>query len=256
MAGRFLGLSLALLALALPAGATGSVLYVGDSLGVGTAPYLRDQLGGTELQLDAEVGRPSSVGVDVLASLIAPEDDVVIFDLGTNDDPAAPATLASDLGEASKLAGDRCLVIATLNRPPLNGVSVDGLNRAVTSFAARDPNVALVDWHAAVARDPGMLIDGVHADASGYTLRAQLFADAISGCSSVGLGSGASGSSSAPSGPLEHESGDLPPPASLGSNRAQGASPQPQPQRSGGDAEIKRLATEVARAVATGTDFG
>ena len=255
MVGRPLRLSLALLAaaVALPATAGASVLYVGDSLGVGTAPYLRPLLGGVGLDVDAEIGRPSSAGPDILASLIAPSDDVVVFDLGTNDDPAAPSTLASDLAQAREIAGDRCLVVATLNRPPLNGVSVDGLNRVVTSFAARDPNVSLVDWHGAVAADPGMLIDGVHPDAQGYALRAQLFARAISSCTAFGGGSHVK-----PSDDLEHETGDLPPAASAGRNSGSGTQPPPSPQPRGHetDPEVLVVATEVARAIATGADFG
>ncbi|MDX6581928.1 MAG: hypothetical protein QOI10_1112 [Solirubrobacterales bacterium] len=253
MVGRLLRLSLALVACLVPASAGASVLYVGDSLGVGTAPYLRQQLGGVGLDVDAKIGRPSSVGVDVLGALIAPSYDVVVFDLGTNDDPAAPAALAADLARAREIAGDRCLVVATLNRPPLNGVAVDDLNRAVTSFAARDPNVSLVDWHAAAAADPGMLIDGIHTDAQGYALRAQLFADAISSCTTFG---GASGTS--PSGDLEHESGDLPPAASAGRNSGPGAEPQPpaEPRVPETDPDVLVVATEVARAIATGADFG
>ena len=127
------------------------MLYVGDSLGVGTTPYLRQQLDGVAISVDVETGRPSSTGVEILSSEIAPEHEAVVFDLGTNDDPAAPAALAADLAAAREIAGDRCIVVATLNRPPLNGVDVDGLNRAVTSFASRDPNVQLVDWRGAVA---------------------------------------------------------------------------------------------------------
>jgi hypothetical protein len=254
MSCRSLRIWLALLAsLVAPASASGSVLYVGDSLGVGTAPYLRSQLGGTGLEVDAEIGRPSGPGVDVLASLIGPEHDVVVFDLGTNDDPAAPDALASDLAAARDIAGDRCLVIATLNRPPLNGVPVDGLNRAVTSFAARDPNVSLVDWQAAVAGRPGMLVDGVHADADGYALRAGLFADAISSCAAFGGGSG-----SPPPPELEHESGELPPAASAGRNTGPGTDRARPARRRRGEreAEVLVVATEVARAVATGADFG
>ncbi len=245
-------LALALVAsVALPAAAGASVLYVGDSLGVGTAPYLRSQLGGAGLEADAEIGRPSGVGVDVLGSLIAAEHDVVVFDLGTNDDPAAPDQLASDLAAAREIAGDRCLVVATLNRPPLNGVSVDGLNRAVTSFAARDPNVSVVDWHAAAAADPELLIDGIHTDAEGYALRAGLFADAISSCGSFG---GASGS---PPPELESESGGLPPAASAGRNTGPGAQrPDGAPRRPNAETEVLVVATEVARAIATGADFG
>jgi hypothetical protein len=228
------------------------VLYVGDSLGVGTAPYLRSQLGGTGLEVDAEIGRPSGVGVDVLGSLIASEHDVVVFDLGTNDDPAAPQALSSDLAAARQIAGDRCLVIATLNRPPLNGVPVDGLNRAVSSFAARDANVSLVDWHGAAEGDPDLLIDGVHTDAEGYALRAGLFADAISSCGSFG------GGGTTPSGDLEHEGGELPPPASAGRNTGPGAGAD-KPARTRADehdADVLVVATEVARAIATGSDFG
>ena len=108
-------------------------------------------------------------------------------------------------------------MVATLNRPPLNGVPVDGLNRAVTSFAGRDPNVSLVDWQAAAAADPDLLIDGIHTDAEGYAMRAGLFADAIASCSEFGGGSG-----STPPAELEHESGELPPPASAGRNTGQG----------------------------------
>ena len=163
----------------------------------------------------------------MLGSLIAPEHDVVVFDLGTNDDPAAPEALAADLAAAREIAGDRCLVVATLNRPPLNGVPVDGLNRAVTSFAARTPNVSLVDWHAAAAADPGLLIDGVHSDADGYALRAGLFADAIASCSSFG---GALGTRLRPR--SSPSPATLPPAASAGRNdRQRAAAPDAGPRR-------------------------
>ena len=255
MAGRILGIALAA-CLALPVGAAASVLYVGDSLGVGTSPYLRQQLDGTALSVDSEIGRPSGVGVDVLRSEIAPEHDAVIFDLGTNDDPANPDALAADLAAARGIAGDRCLVVATLNRPPLNGVPVDALNRAVTSFASRAPNVAMVDWHAAAADDPGMLIDGVHADADGYALRARLFADALGSCSSVGGFGSESAASSAPtpSGSLEHETGDLPPAASAGRQRSGSDDVSQRPTRR--ERRVHGLAQAVGRAVGTGSEFG
>jgi hypothetical protein len=206
------------------------------------------------VEADVETGRPSSVGVAVLGSLIADDHDVVVLDLGTNDDPGAPDALAANLASAAELTGDRCLVVATLNRPPLNGVSVDGLNRAVTSFAARNPNVALVDWHAAAAADPGLLTDGVHTDAAGYATRAGLFADAISSCSGFG-GSDGSGSTAGASPDLD----DLPPAASAGSNE-DGDGRNPPRDRGGADEgpdpQLEALATELARAIATGADFG
>lgn len=229
------------------------MLYVGDSLGVGTSPYLRERLGSTGLEVDAEIGRPSSVGVEVLAAKIAPGYDAVVFDLGTNDDPAAPGALAADLAQARRLAGDRCLVVATLNRPPLNGVSVDGLNRAVEAFAASAPNVSLVDWHAAAQADPGLLTDGVHTDGAGYAARAKLFAQALGSC---GQTFGASAADAA-GGSLEHEDGPLPPPASAGRQRGGDADHgESRPHRRRTPPGLAPLADSVGRAIGTGAEFG
>jgi hypothetical protein len=167
------------------AAAPQQVLYVGDSLGVGTTPLLARELGSSvNVHGDSRIGRPSPEGLRVLQSSIGGADDIVIFDLGTNDDPARPATLASDLAGARRASGDRCLIVATLNRPPLNGVSVDGLNQTVLAFASASPNVQLVDWNAIAQSEPSMLgPDHVHPTPQGYALRAQLFAQAVAACS-------------------------------------------------------------------------
>ena len=172
-------------ALALPqaAIAADAVLVVGDSLEVGTGPYLRQELAGTPVTVDARIGRPSGEGLRVLGSRLRPEHRVVVFDLGVNDNPAQPAVLTSDLAAARRLAGDRCMVVATLQRPPLNGVSVDGLNRAVETFAARTPGVQLVDWQSAVKSDPGLLNpDHLHPKPDGYALRGRLVAEGVQAC--------------------------------------------------------------------------
>lgn len=165
-----------------------SVLDVGDSLVVGTAPPLRRELSGASLQSDGRIGRPSSEAVGVLRSLYSGQ-RVVVFDAGTNDDPAQPGRLASNLAAARRLTGSRCLVVATLNRPPYRGVPIDGLNRAVRSFAASNANVQLVDWHAAAEANRGLIgSDGVHPTPAGYAYRAKLFAGAIGACGSSGGG--------------------------------------------------------------------
>jgi hypothetical protein len=166
-----------LVALAFPAGASAKgVLVVGDSLEVGTGPYLQRALG--SVTVDARQSRPSGVGVDVLRSRLRPTHSVVVFDLGTNDDPSAPERLSADLQSARAIAGDRCMVVATLNRP-----SVEGLNRAITAFANSTANVEVVDWHAAAQDDPGLLgPDHIHATPAGYAERARLVASAIETC--------------------------------------------------------------------------
>ena len=99
-------------------------------------PALARELGGSaNVHGDSRIGRPSPEGLRVLRQTVSPSDEIVVFDLGTNDDPAQPGRLAADLAAARRATGDRCLVVATLNRPPLNGVPVDGLNSAVLAFA-------------------------------------------------------------------------------------------------------------------------
>lgn len=169
--------------------ASAAVLVVGDSLGVGTDGPLRAALPEAEIQSDNEIGRPSVAGVSVLSGLLGPEHDTVVFDLGTNDGNAAVAVTAGSLTAARELTGDRCLVVATLNRPPLAGIPIDGQNAMIRQFAASAPNVVLVEWNDAAAGAPGVLRpDGVHATSAGYAYRGALFADAIRACASGGGG--------------------------------------------------------------------
>jgi lysophospholipase L1-like esterase len=204
------GAAALILALLVPAAqAAGGVLVVGDSLEVGTSPYLRGLLQGVRLTVDAQTSRPSSTGVEILRSKLQSSDSVVVFDLGTNDDPAQPQALASDLASVRAIAGGRCVVVATLNRPPYNGVSIDGLNQAVRNFAAGSAPAQLVDWHAAALANPGLLgSDGVHATSSGYATRAQLIAQGIQRCLSGG-GAGTAGGGGA----AQDTGGGVQPPA-------------------------------------------
>jgi lysophospholipase L1-like esterase len=176
------------IATATASSASAAVLVVGDSLGVGTKGALRSALPDVAIDTDNRGGRPSAEGVAVLRDRLGPEHEVVVFDLGTNDGPSAVAATAASLAAARQLTGHRCLVVATLNHPPVGGVRVDGQNAMIRRFALDTPTAALVDWHDAAASTPGSLrSDGVHATASGYALRGLLFADAITSCLAGGL---------------------------------------------------------------------
>jgi dienelactone hydrolase len=215
-----LALACVLALLLLASDASASVLVVGDSLVVGTAPYLKRQLS-ESVTYDGRVGRPSPEAVSVLRSSFSGQ-RVVVFDAGVNDDPGQPSTLSRDLASVRRLVGTRCLVVATMSRPPYNGVTVDGLNRAVRSFASSSSNVQLVDWRAAALAHPRLInSDGVHPTPAGYQLRAGLFAQAISACGSSGGGGGGG----APSGGLPAPG--TPPPANA--LRPGGAKPPPRP---------------------------
>ena len=173
----------------------GGVLVIGDSLEVGTGPYLRQELRGVApLTVDARNGRPSPEGVEVLRSRLAPGHSVIVFDLGVNNDPALPQILASDLQTVRELAGDRCLVVASFVRPPIGGRTIEATNQVVRGFAAHTPGAQLVDWQGAAKADPGLLSpDGVHAFGSGYAVRAKLVAQAVRACLAGGSGTAPSG---------------------------------------------------------------
>jgi hypothetical protein len=144
-------------------------LVIGDSLEVGSGPYLRGALPG--VRVDAEKGRTSSQGVRVLASRLSPSDQVIVFPLGTNDSLSNPGALAADLAAVRQLAGDRCIVVATIARPPVGRVSVAGLNRVVEQFAAQT-GAQVADWQTVVRSIPSLLgRDRVHATGEGYSLR-------------------------------------------------------------------------------------
>jgi lysophospholipase L1-like esterase len=176
----------ALVAPAARAASPSRVLVVGDSLEVGTGPYLRVALAPAAVAVDARQSRPSPDGLRALRTRLTPADQAVVFDLGVNDDPGQPARLAADLAAARALAGDRCLVVATLARPPVGGRTIAAMNRVVEAFVAATPRARLADWHALAARAPGILApDGVHATPAGYAARARLVARAVRACGSA-----------------------------------------------------------------------
>ena len=193
----FLVASAAVLAGAAGAGAqsSGEVLVIGDSLEVGTGPYLRQELRGVApLTVDARRGRPSPEGVEVLRSRLLPGHSVVVFDLGVNNNLSLPQILEADLQTVRELVGDRCLVVASLARPPINGATIEAASGVVRRFAAETPGVELVDWQAATQADPGLLSpDGIHAFGNGYAVRAELVAQAVRGCLGGGSGSAPTG---------------------------------------------------------------
>jgi lysophospholipase L1-like esterase len=199
----------------------GGVLVVGDSLEVGTEPHLRRELPGVDIAFDHRNGRPSGEGVGVLRARLRSSHRVVVFDLGTNDLPSQPQALGASLKAARELAGDRCIVVATINRPPLGGVDVSGLNRVVRRFASETPSAEVVDWRAAAMRSASLLApDGIHANPQGYAARGRLVADAVKACLESG---GASADLPSPD--------DAPaPPRGAPKGRARARRPPPTPE--------------------------
>ena len=144
-----------------------AVLYVGDSLGVGTVRQLRSSTAPGALDFDTRVGRGSTEGLAVLDSKLRRRHKIVVFDLGTND--ASAQLLEQNLRRARTLSGECLLIVFTLNKP-----GAGPFNTVIRAFARSADNVLLVDWHSTAARGHLLARDGIHASPSGYRRRAAL----------------------------------------------------------------------------------
>jgi len=179
------------LAAAGPAVAAPSLLHVGDSLAVGSDPPLRQLLPGWAITTDALKNRPTATGVAIIDRRPSLPDSLVV-ELGTNDSPDQSARFAGYVRHVLQVAGpDRCVVWVNIHRPPYNGISYAGFNRALDQIAATSSNLAVVDWNGMVNSGQAQVAsDGVHSTPAGYEARAQAIAQALQGCSPAQPSSG------------------------------------------------------------------
>jgi hypothetical protein len=162
---------------------SGGVLVVGDSLEVGTSPYLKQYLPGIPLTVNAEVGYSSNQIFDLFQTSYDSGQSVIVFDAGTNDDPSQPEILAGNLDTVASTIGNRCLVIPTIHAPPVNGVDTTGKNRVIRSFAANHPTTQVPDWARAVELHPELMqSDDLHPIPEGADLRARMIARGVKAC--------------------------------------------------------------------------
>ncbi|HET6830214.1 MAG TPA: hypothetical protein VFH44_02580 [Solirubrobacterales bacterium] len=162
---------------------SGEVLVVGDSLEVLTSPYLKQYLPGVPLTINAEGGYNSIQIFDLFQESYDPAQSVIVFDAGTNDNPAYPEILASNLEKVSEVVGNRCLVVPTIHGFTVDGVDNTGKNRVVRSFAAGHPKTEVPDWAQAVASHPELMqADDLHPIAAGADYRARLIARGVRAC--------------------------------------------------------------------------
>jgi len=179
---------LALGLLAGPASASGGgVLVVGDSLEVLTSPYLQRHLPGVRLTVNAEGGYNSNQIRELFEESYDPSQSVVVFDAGTNDNPAYPQILAENLRKVTGVIGDRCMVVPTIHGVTVEGVDSTGKNEVVHAFAASRPGTQTPDWAGAIAAHPQLLgPDGLHPTPEGADFRAGLIARGVEACLAYG----------------------------------------------------------------------
>ena len=157
------------------------VFDLGDSLSLGTSPYLKRRLPGYGFVRYEDVGLHAYDAAALVAARRSSLPSILVISAGTNDDPRIVSTFRRSVTRVLASAGPgRCVVWPTIVRPPANGASYDGLNRSLARLAAGHPNLVLVDWVGMVRRHPRWLTsDGVHPGVVGYRARAAAIATAV-----------------------------------------------------------------------------
>jgi len=164
------------------AAGNGGVLVVGDSLEELTSPYLQRYLPSVPLTVNAVGGSNSYQIYELFEESYDPSQSVIVFDAGTNDNPAYPQILAENLQKVTEVIGDRCMVVPTIHGYTVNGVDNTGKNRVVREFAASRPGTQTPDWAGAVGAHPEMMVEDIHPGPEGADLRARLIAQGVLGC--------------------------------------------------------------------------
>ena len=145
------------------------VTAIGDSVMLAAASDLPLAISGIEV--DAEVGRPVSVAIDILRARRSAGQlgDIVVVHIGNN----SPFS-RSQFDEMMELLADVSRVVFVNLKVPRHW---EGPNNAVLAEGVtRYPNAALVDWYAASVDHPQFFQDGVHLRPEGAQAYVQLMA--------------------------------------------------------------------------------
>src|SRR4051812_5437347 len=162
----------------------GHVLVVGDSLEVLTSPYLQRYLPSVKVTINAVGGYSSPLIYKLFEESYSPDQSVIVFDAGTNDNPNYPQILQGRLAAVAQRVGQRrCLVVPSIHGLPVDGVTNAAKNRVVAQFAASRPGTQVPDWRRLATTHPEILQpDHLHPDAQGADARARLIAEGVKAC--------------------------------------------------------------------------
>jgi hypothetical protein len=160
------------------------LLVNGDSLAVGTRPYLPHELRGWRVVQSVAVSRHAPQGAAVMRAYGRSLARVIHVSLGTNDDPRAVSSFRASIRAVMEVAGPgRCVVWTNIVRPAVAGASYTGYNRALARESRARANLIMVNWARMVRRNPQWVgEDGVHVSAVGYQARAHAVARSVRRC--------------------------------------------------------------------------
>ena len=163
---------------------TRNLLVNGDSLAVGTAPYIPRALRRWRVTQSTAISRHAFEGASVMRAYGRRLPRVIHVSLGTNDDPRNVSGFRAAIRAVMAVAGPRrCVVWANIVRPPVAGASYAGYNRVLAQESKPRKNLRVVDWARMVRENPHWLAgDGVHVTASGYQYRARRVARSVRRC--------------------------------------------------------------------------
>jgi lysophospholipase L1-like esterase len=161
-----------------------TLLVVGDSLTVGTRPYLHHWLGRWHIHTIVSISKQVTEGPPTLRAFGSRLPRVIFVNLGTNGDPRAVSLFRRQIVRTMHIAGPRrCVVWASIVRPPVAGASYQRLNAVLADEARGRRNLILFRWVRLARRHPSWFgPDHVHVTASGYRVRARAMARQIRAC--------------------------------------------------------------------------
>jgi lysophospholipase L1-like esterase len=160
------------------------LLVNGDSLAVGTAPYLPHDLSGWHLTQSASISRHAYEGAGILRAYGSSLPRVIHVSLGTNDDPRDVAGFRAAIRAIMAAAGPRrCVVWTNIVRPAVAGASYAGYNHVLREEDKARRNLRIVNWVRISRSHPEWFgPDHVHVTAAGYQVRAERIATAVRHC--------------------------------------------------------------------------
>jgi lysophospholipase L1-like esterase len=138
------------------------------------------------VRVDAVTGLTIAQMTAAISAQTATNPDVAVVNLGTNDMDRENRSWRADLDRMLEVVANvPCVEIFTVydGRHPPAGANVGTQINARLAAVAAARSIHLIDWNAAVHRDPGLVVaDGIHPGAAGQrwiadTVRNEIRAD-------------------------------------------------------------------------------